>query len=272
MRALLSLVSGLWGLMMLMLLAAAPAQAASFDCAKATAADEVAVCRDGVTSSLDSEMGGLYFAYEKVPMFMGANGARHDDAEAFLAARGKCGADITCLRKVYTDRITALKTSIEASMQQFFALQNGEPASPGLPEGVEKVIAGYADSCKQLGGALVAGADRPLMMSADLDGDGVPDYVLNPQNLQCSAAATAFCGNGGCQIDIVASSDGFAKPIEVLGGAPTLTQSEAGSVAKVWVDGSNCPKAATNDACWATYEWANGKHTVTYAAEPAPAM
>ena len=205
MRALLSLVSALSGLL-LPLLIAAPAQAASFDCSKATAADEVAVCRDGVTSSLDSEMGGLYFAYDKVPMFMGANGARHDDAEAFLAARGKCGADITCLRKVYTDRIAALKTSIEASMQQFFALQNGEPAAPGLPAGVEKVIAGYAESCKQ------------------------------------------------------------------LGGAPTLTQSEAGTIAKVWVDGSNCPKAATDDACWATYEWADGKHTVTYAASPAPAM
>lgn len=271
MRALLSLVSALLGLMLLPLVAI-PAQAASFDCSKATAADEVAVCRDGVTSSLDSEMGALFFAYDKVPMFMGATGARHDDAEAFLAARGKCGADITCLRKVYTDRIAALKTNIEASMQQFFALQNGQPASPGLPEGVEKVIAGYADSCKQLGGALVAGADRPLTMSADLDGDGIADYVLNPQNLQCSAAATAFCGNGGCQIDIAVSRDGFAAPIEAMGGMPTLVQSDAGTVAKVWVDSTNCPKATPEDACWASYAWVDGKHTVTYAAVPAPAM
>jgi hypothetical protein len=110
------------------------------------------------------------------------------------------------------------------------------------------------------------------MLTADLDGDGIADYVINPQNLQCDAAATAYCGNGGCQIDIAVSSDGFAAPIEVMGGMPTLVQSDTGTVAKVWVDSTNCPKATAEDACWASYAWVDGKHTVTYAAQPAPAM
>jgi uncharacterized protein len=268
MRALFSFVT-----MMLLLVLAMPAHAASFDCAKAVAADEVAVCRDGTTSALDSEMGGLFYAFEKVPMLMGANGARQDDAEAFLKTRAACGADITCLRRAYTARIAVLKENLAASMQQFSDLQNDvPPVTAAIPAGVETLIAGYAEQCKQLGGTLAAGADRPLTMSTDLDGDGVADYVLNPQNLQCSAGATAFCGNGGCQIDIAVSRDGFAAPIEAMGGTPTLVQSEAGTVARVWVDNTNCPKATADEACWATYAWADGKHTVTYAASPAPAM
>ena len=267
-----ALVSTLMGLM-LMLPVTAPAQAASFDCSKATAADEVAVCRDGVTSALDSEMGALFYAYDKVPMLMGSSGARHDDAEAFLKARAACGADITCLRRAYTARIAALKENLAASMQQFSDLQNDvPPVTAAIPAGIETLIDGYADQCTKLGGKLAAGADRPLMMSTDLDGDGIADYLLNPQNLQCSAAATAFCGNGGCQIDIAVSRDGFAAPIEAMGGMPTLVQSDAGTVAKVWVDSTNCPKATPEDACWASYAWVDGKHTVTYAAVPAPAM
>lgn len=272
MRAFLSLVPALMGIMFFTS-ATAPAQAASFDCSKATAADEVAVCRDGVTSALDSEMGALFYAYDKVPMLMGSSGARHDDAEAFLKTRAACGADITCLRRAYTARIAALKENLAASMQQFSDLQNDvPPVTAAIPAGVETLIAGYGEQCTKLGGKLAAGADRPLMMSTDLDGDGIADYLLNPQNLQCSAAATAFCGNGGCQIDIAVSRDGFAAPIEVMGGTPTLVQSDAGTVAKVWVDRTNCPKATAEDACWASYAWVDGKHTVTYAAMPAPAM
>jgi uncharacterized protein len=268
MRALLGLMG-----MMFLLLVAAPAQAASFDCSKAAKPDEAAVCRDGVTSALDSEMAGLFYAYDKVPMFMGANGARHDEAEAFLADRAKCGADITCLRKVYTTRIGALKTELEGAMQQFSDLQNQvPPVTAAIPEGVETLIAGFGEQCTKLGGTLNAGGDRPGLLSADLDGDGIADYVINTQPLQCSDSATAFCGNGGCQVQIAVSSEKFADPIEALGGMPTLVQAESGTIARLWVDSTNCPKATADEACWATYAWVGGKHTVTYAAEPAPAM
>lgn len=94
------------------LLCAAPSQAASFDCAKASAPDERAVCATPALSALDSEMGGLWFAYSRFPMLMGGNGDRHDEARAFLAARAKCGADTACLTALYTARITALKSQI----------------------------------------------------------------------------------------------------------------------------------------------------------------
>src|SRR5690348_4550610 len=58
------------------LVAPTPARAAGFDCARATKADEIAVCRTPTLSALDSEMSGLWYAYSRVPMLMGGNGNR----------------------------------------------------------------------------------------------------------------------------------------------------------------------------------------------------
>lgn len=93
---------------------AAPSQAASFDCAKASAPDERAVCANPALSALDSEMGGLWFAYSRLPMLMGGNGNRRDEARDFLAARGKCGGDAGCLTVLYQARIATLKDQIAA--------------------------------------------------------------------------------------------------------------------------------------------------------------
>ena len=77
------------------------AEAAGFDCSKATAPDERAVCADPQLSSLDSEMTGLWYAYSKVPMLMGGNGERQTEAEEFLATRRQCGADTACIGRAY---------------------------------------------------------------------------------------------------------------------------------------------------------------------------
>lgn len=94
------------------LLCASPSQAASFDCTKASTPDEHAVCANPTLSALDSEMGGLWFAYSRLPMLMGGNGDRQDEARGFLAARGKCGADAKCLTALYQARIATLKEHI----------------------------------------------------------------------------------------------------------------------------------------------------------------
>jgi uncharacterized protein len=102
-----------------------PAHAAGFDCGRAAAPDERAVCANPQLSALDSEMTGLWYAYSRVPMLMGSNGNRQDAAQAFLAARSKCGADVACLRRAYSARITALKAGIDAAMADYNRMQNG---------------------------------------------------------------------------------------------------------------------------------------------------
>ena len=97
----------------------ASAQAASFDCARATKTDEVAVCRNPQLSTLDSEMGGLWYAYSRVPMLMGGTGARMDEAQAFLARRAACGRNIACLTAAYRARIEELHRDIANAMRDF---------------------------------------------------------------------------------------------------------------------------------------------------------
>jgi uncharacterized protein len=97
----------------------APAYAASFDCARATKVDEVAVCRNPRLSELDAEMGGLWYAWSRVPMLMGGNGARMDEAQAFLARRAACGRNVACLTAAYRARIEELHSDIANAMHDF---------------------------------------------------------------------------------------------------------------------------------------------------------
>ena len=251
---------------------AAPAAAASFDCAKARSPAEVAVCRDPGLSELDATMGALFFAYGKVPMLMGSSGARHDDARQFLAARSACGANTACLRTAYTRRIAGLKGDITQAMQVMFQLQNGDrpaasPPSPGdLPAGVAATLSLYPGQCRTAGGKPDGG--QPRILSGDIDGDGAPDYVVDPVALVCTGAATAYCGNGGCMIDVLLSSSGFAPPLRLLGGAPSLTSQVDATILTLAVDATNCNVPKWQATCAATYQFAGGKAAATYAATP----
>lgn len=98
---------------------AAPAAAASFDCAAARSPDEQAVCASPALSLLDTEMGALWFAYSRVPMLMGASGARRDDAASFLDRRRACGSDTACLAALYRARVAALQAGLAAALPPF---------------------------------------------------------------------------------------------------------------------------------------------------------
>ena len=251
----------------LLVLGALPVRAASFDCAKASAPDEVAICKNPELSELDTRMGALWFSYSKVPFLMGANGARHDAASAFLEKRKACGGDVACLHEAYAQRIAELKENIERAMVQVREQENAVAALE-LPPSIQNLVSGYDKQCRDLGGTL-EGTAQPLIATADFDRDSLPDYLLNPANLSCTAAATAFCGNGGCQIKIALSRDSYAKPIDMLGGQPTLTQKEKQTEAAVWVDGSNCNTSDRTKACWSVFRW-NEEGALTQAYEVRP--
>lgn len=102
---------------------ASPAGAASFDCSKAKAPDEIAVCANPDLSALDSEMGGLWFAYSQIPFLMGMSGNRQDEAHAFLQTRSACGASVSCLTAAYNQRIATLKQDITSGMQEYCSQQ-----------------------------------------------------------------------------------------------------------------------------------------------------
>jgi uncharacterized protein len=105
---------GLTGLVALLTTAAwQPAEAASFDCAKAEAADEKAVCADRRLNDEDVEMAVLYTQLKPL-LGMGARGDMEDEQAAWLKRRAACGGDRACLGKAYQERIQQLRGGFEA--------------------------------------------------------------------------------------------------------------------------------------------------------------
>ena len=92
-------------------LLAGHAQAASFDCRKASNADEIAICDSRELSELDVKMATLYDTIIKL-VGMGVRGAMQDQQRAWLQERAGCGADRACIRRLYDTRIRALEAEV----------------------------------------------------------------------------------------------------------------------------------------------------------------
>ncbi|CDL86159.1 lysozyme inhibitor LprI family protein [Xenorhabdus cabanillasii] len=83
--------------------------AASFDCAKARASDEKAICTSPKLNDLDVEMSVKYHFLRGL-FAMGISGEMYDDQKAWLKQRQQCKANISCLRESYRQRINQLDT------------------------------------------------------------------------------------------------------------------------------------------------------------------
>ncbi|WP_455918005.1 lysozyme inhibitor LprI family protein [Pseudomonas cerasi] len=87
-------------------------QAASFDCAKAKAADEIAICANRSLNDQDVTMALLY-DLNKHFMAMGGRGSLMDGQADWLKQRRACGARLSCLSDAYTQRIGMLRGFID---------------------------------------------------------------------------------------------------------------------------------------------------------------
>ncbi|MBA1157136.1 lysozyme inhibitor LprI family protein [Microvirga mediterraneensis] len=90
-----------------------PAEAASFDCAKAETLDEKAVCADPALNDQDVEMSVLYTQLKPL-LGMGARGDMEDAQVAWLKQRETCGGDRACLGKAYDERVLQLRSGFDA--------------------------------------------------------------------------------------------------------------------------------------------------------------
>lgn len=92
--------------------AGGPAQAASFDCTRARAADERVICGNRALEDRDVEMTTIYgLLVHVVPM--GSRDALRRDQAAWLSRRGRCGGSAACIRRAYDERIAALRAVFE---------------------------------------------------------------------------------------------------------------------------------------------------------------
>ncbi|KAF1056767.1 MAG: Lipoprotein LprI [Pseudomonas delhiensis] len=92
----------------LMVAAALPAAAASFDCSRAAHADEKAVCANRQLSDLDVQMATTYRLLSGL-LAMGMRGKLGDEQLAWLEQRRACGARTACLKARYQERLQALQ-------------------------------------------------------------------------------------------------------------------------------------------------------------------
>ncbi|HKN04237.1 MAG TPA: lysozyme inhibitor LprI family protein [Buttiauxella sp.] len=92
---------------LLLLAVAAQAPAASFDCNKAQAADEIAICAQRDLNDKDVELTTKY-NFLKGLFAMGARGDLQDSQRVWLKSRQQCGKNKACLTKRYDERLKQL--------------------------------------------------------------------------------------------------------------------------------------------------------------------
>ena len=95
------------------LLATAAAPAASFDCERASAADEKAICGNRALNDLDVSMALLY-RLDRRFLPMGGRDALIGQQQAWLKSRSQCAASVSCLTAAYQQRIKVLQDIIDS--------------------------------------------------------------------------------------------------------------------------------------------------------------
>ncbi len=96
-----------------------------------------------------------------------------------------------------------------------------EQLPPMLREFAEQDMA----ACREGGGD--PSLDPEYATAADLNGDGVPDYLINLAGLQCAGAWSYFCGSAGCPVSVWISGggdwtnewSGHAQDVRIVGSA-----------------------------------------------------
>lgn len=116
-----------------------------------------------------------------------------------------------------------------------------------LPLQVRKSIVALHAQCKDFGG--VPGKSPQLVKVADLNGDGITDYVIDNASYDCDGAVSAMSnGQSGAGVEVLVGGPGntatpayensvYAATIETVGGKSTL-----------WLDLAGVPCGQTNAA------------------------
>lgn len=92
--------------------AATASQAASFDCGRARAPDEKAVCANMALNDKDVRMSVLYEVNRRT-LAMGGRDALIGQQRDWLAERGRCGANRACLNRAYDRRLADLERNMD---------------------------------------------------------------------------------------------------------------------------------------------------------------
>ena len=96
--------------------------------------------------------------------------------------------------------------------------------------------------------------DTGHVQSADIDGDGAPDFVLNWAGMQCGSVefGEVGCGAGNCLIDVFLSARGYAPPEQMLGAMADVVLDAQGGVGLLL---SGTPFVCADGFCDSPFYW-----------------
>lgn len=114
-----------------------------------------------------------------------------------------------------------------------------------LPAPIQELTDGNMAACREAGGTPRLTPDHAR--SADLNGDGRPDYLIDLAGLDCENAWSYFCGSAGCPVSVWVSEDDGWK--EIWGGYAQSARIE-GSVVEIHQHGEFCvPRTPGHVGC-----------------------
>lgn len=102
-----------------------------------------------------------------------------------------------------TDMPISLLQSIVAALVASACLGSAASAEP-LPAPVRKAIDAASANCRPQKVTL----EKGFVTTRDVNGDGIPDYVVNYESFRCGDSFTFYCGSAGCLTQVFASTGG----------------------------------------------------------------
>jgi hypothetical protein len=135
----------------------------------------------------------------------------------------------------------------------------GARAQPAVPAEIAKVRAEIRDTC---GGR--ATFKPGFQRTADFNGDGRPDYLLDYSQSACvgGIATNPFCGSAGCTLDILMSSEaGYRQAFGDNVRGWSLAEAGGRSVLVLSMHGSACGRSGHLE-CQRRLAWNGDKFVV----------
>lgn len=141
-----------------------------------------------------------------------------------------------------------------------------------LPAAVQKELSEMVTMCREAGGKALKSPG--LLTVADLNGDRLPDFVIDQAAFVCDGAASLFGGSGGSTVSAyVGTPDGQAAPAFSSGAFGVKVDKAASpAVLEVIVSGPMCGQKVTPatprsayKSCWRPLVWDAARRQLDFA-------
>jgi hypothetical protein len=134
-------------------------------------------------------------------------------------------------------------------------LASAPAEAQSLPPQVRKAIAEQSRTCRPQKVVL----EKGFLTRKDVNGDGVPDFVLDYGAFNCGGSFTYFCGSAGCLTQVFASNRGaFVKVFDSTVQKASFMTLRGRPAMVLGLHGSECGKMGAAE-CGSTLYWNGAK-------------